>query len=153
MTMVGDALPSVDVHPAPERELGPIGIPMVDERLRDRLRDVHFGPWYSLVDAFELVPDVPGVVQLRAPSILRYPKGQSAMIHYACSPDHEPLSRFMSRQGRDILAHAARHGATLVRYGESEQPARDLARLLGNFTTRFGSPPLGNAVPHSATLP
>ena len=107
---------------------------------------MHFGPWYSLPDAIERAPDVAGVVQLRAAGILAYARGQSAMIYYACSPSDEPLSKFMMRCGRELLSHAENHGACLIRFGETEQPKRELARLLKNFETRFGSPPIGNAV-------
>jgi hypothetical protein len=99
------------------------------------------------------IPDVPGVVQLRAAAIFDYPRGKSAMIYYTCSPDSETLSNFMAQRGRDFLTHAAQCGATLIRYGESEQPARELARLLDGFASRFGSPPVGNAPPHSLLLP
>lgn len=107
---------------------------------------MHFGPWYALADAIERAPDTAGVVQLRAPIIFAYARGQSAMVYYGSSCDDEPLSAYMLRRGRDLLTHAEKHGACWIRYGETEQPERELSRLLKRFEARFGSPPVGNAV-------
>ncbi len=105
---------------------------------------MHFGPWYPLSEAIERAPGLPGVVQMRAEAIFGYPKGQSAMVYYTCSATEEPLREFMLRDGREFMPHAQRQGACLIRYGETEQPERELVRLLQNFATRFGSEPVGH---------
>ncbi len=106
---------------------------------------MHFGPWFSLNEALERAPETAGIVQLRAAAIFKYVKGQSAMVYYAASSSHESLRAFMERTGSDIISHARHHGASLIRFAETEQPERELARLLNSFALRFGSLPIGNA--------
>ena len=106
---------------------------------------MHFGPWYPLTEAIERAPGVPGVVQMRAEGIFGYSRGKSAMVYYTCSACEESMHEFMVRRGPELLSHAEKHGARLVRFGEAEQPERELARLLENFEGRFGSAPVGNA--------
>ncbi len=67
------------------------------------------------------------------------------MVYYASSSGQEALYAFMLRCGHDLLTHAEKHGACWIRYGETEQPERELLRLLKRFEVRFGSPPIGNA--------
>jgi hypothetical protein len=107
---------------------------------------MHFGPWFPLSEAIERALDVPGVVQMRAEAIFAYPRGQSAMVYYTCSPSTESLYGFMSRCGHEFLSHAETQGAHLIRYGEALRPQHELDRLLKSFETRFGSPPVGNLV-------
>ncbi len=81
---------------------------------------------------------------MRAESIFKYERGQSAMVYYTCSQDDEPLCDFMTRCGDAFVSHARANGACLIRYGETQNPKRELARLLRNFQDRFGSQPIGN---------
>lgn len=67
------------------------------------------------------------------------------MVYYTCSPGSQSMHEFVVRCGSEFLAHAEKHGACLIRFGEAEQPERELARLLRAFEGRFGSAPLGNA--------
>ena len=106
---------------------------------------MHFGPWFPLVEAVQHAPDAPGVVQARAAGIFAYARGQSAMVFYACSPGDESLREFMLGSGQDLLSHVEKCGGCLIRFGETDQPGRELSRLLQNFEGRFGSLPTGNA--------
>lgn len=105
---------------------------------------MHFGPWHSIDEAVEHAPDGGGIVQLRAEAIYAYARGQSAMVYYTSSAGHASLRALMERNGADIVADARRHGACFIRFGETEQPERELARLLRSFELRFGSLPIGN---------
>jgi hypothetical protein len=93
---------------------------------------------------------VPGVVQLRAKGIFAYARGQSAMVYYTCSGNQESMHEFMVRCSHRFLTHAEKHGACLIRFGETEQPDRELTRLLTDFERRFGSGPVANAASASS---
>jgi len=105
---------------------------------------MHFGPWHALAEAINNAPNTPGVIQTRAEAIFAYPKGQSAMVYYACSGPNQPLSEFMSQHGPELLARAEQQGACWIRFGEAPDPQRELSRLVKRFEERFGSRPIGN---------
>jgi hypothetical protein len=99
---------------------------------------VRFGPWYPLGEATTHAPAAEGVLQLRlADGLLDYPRGKSAMVHYAHAPDVRAAA----------LAFAAGYtGPALVcRHLDLEGEVVDLAtfhaKVLGEFVNRFGSRP------------
>jgi hypothetical protein len=99
---------------------------------------VRFGPWYPLADAGDHAPAEPGILQLRlATGLIDYPKGKSAMVHYAHVQDLRASA----------LALAAAHaGAGFVcRHLIEIDRATDLgtfyAKLRDEFVRRFGTPP------------
>ena len=89
-----------------------------------------FGRWIPLAEA--VAPDGPGVLEARVESLIEYPRGKSAMVHY---------------DGGDSLAAALdrlRAIATIplwVRFATVEKPQDQLARLLRDFEDRFGEKP------------
>ncbi len=97
-----------------------------------------------MADAINEAPNAPGVVQMRAEAIFAYQKGQSAMVHYACSAPDQTLREFMSRCGPNLLCKAEEHGARWIRFAEATKPEHELMRLLKRFEERFGSRPIGN---------
>ena len=105
---------------------------------------VNFGSWHDLVDASRLAPARPGVLQARAPALLTFPAGKSAMVLYASSGADETLQRYVDTRGAGSLARAATAGATLVRFGITPRPDAELTRLLDQFSARFGALPPGN---------
>jgi hypothetical protein len=99
---------------------------------------VRFGPWYPLAEAAAHAPAAEGVLQLRlADGVLDYPRGKSAMVHYAHAADIRAAA----------VAFAAGYtGPALVcRHLDPEGEAVDLAafhaKVLGEFVNRFGSSP------------
>jgi hypothetical protein len=100
---------------------------------------VRFGPWYPLAEAADHAPIEPGILQLRlATGLLDYPKGKSAMVHYAHVEDLRASA----------LGLAATHpGAVFVcRHLIEIDRATDLgtfyAKLRDEFVRRFGTPPI-----------
>jgi hypothetical protein len=97
-----------------------------------------FCPWYPLDDA-GLPPDAPGVFQVRAPALLDYPTGKTAMVHYEVARD---LRAAIARFAGD---HAGR--GWLCRHTVEMSPAdvddieSFFARLVRDFRARFGAPP------------
>lgn len=104
-----------------------------------------FGSWYPLAEVARNAPAGPGVFQVRvAEGLVDYPRGRSAMIHYEAAVD-------VRAAAADFAAHHrgapwwCRHTIepeTLVP-DEAEALA---ARLLRDFTTRFGRRPTIPAV-------
>jgi hypothetical protein len=100
---------------------------------------MRFGPWYPLADARDLAPAAEGVLQLRlATGLLDYPRGKSAMVHYAHAGDVRAAA----------MAWAASHGAEgiVCRHliegaGAPTAPAALYAKLMGEFVRRFGAAP------------
>ena len=96
-----------------------------------------FCRWYPLAEAAAHAPPAPGVLQLRVAhgTLLDYPGGKSAMIHYAAADDLRAAA----------TALAAAHAGTgwLCRHtdGEVADPGATLAALMDMFTRRFGTPP------------
>ncbi len=100
---------------------------------------MRFGLWYPLASAGDHAPPGPGILQLRlATGLLDYPRGKSAMVHYAHAPDLRAAA----------LALAAAHaGEGLVcRHLIEIDGATDLgtfyAKLRDEFVRRFGTPPV-----------
>lgn len=99
---------------------------------------MRFCPWYPLAAAGEHAPTGPGIVQLRlATGLLDYPRGKSAMVHYAHAHD--------MREAALVLA-AGHPGEHLVcRHLIEIEDATDLgafhAKLRDEFVRRFGTPP------------
>lgn len=99
---------------------------------------MRFGRWYPLADARDLAPGAEGVLQLRlASGLLDYPRGKSAMVHYAHAQDVRAAA----------MAWATSHGADgivcrhLIEGDGATAPAALYARLLDEFVRRFGAAP------------
>jgi len=99
---------------------------------------VRFGPWYPLAAAGDHAPGAPGILQLRlATGLLDYPRGKSAMVHYAHAQD--------VRAAALALAGAHPGGHLVCRHLIEIEEATDLgafhAKLRDEFVRRFGTPP------------
>ncbi|HEY0991710.1 MAG TPA: hypothetical protein VGD80_31875 [Kofleriaceae bacterium] len=99
---------------------------------------MRFGPWYPLADARDLAPAAEGVLQLRlASGLLDYPRGKSAMVHYAHAGD--------VRAAASAWAHAHGSAGIVCRHLIEIDAATDLmafyVKLSDDFVTRFGAPP------------
>jgi hypothetical protein len=99
---------------------------------------MRFGPWYPLAEARDLAPAAEGVLQLRlATGLLDYPRGKSAMVHYAHAADVRAAA----------LAWAAAHGSDgivcrhLIEGDGAAPPSALYARVVDDFVRRFGAPP------------
>jgi hypothetical protein len=99
---------------------------------------MRFGPWYPLADARDHTPGGEGVLQLRlAAGLLDYPRGKSAMVHYAHAVDLCGAA----------LAWAAAHRSDgiVCRHLIDAPATTDLAafctKLSDDFVRRFGCPP------------
>jgi hypothetical protein len=99
---------------------------------------MRFGPWYPLARARDRAPAAEGVLQLRlAAGLIDYPRGKSAMVHYAHAADVRAAA----------VAWADAHGADgilcrhLVEDDGATAPAALCARLVEDFVRRFGAPP------------
>ena len=93
---------------------------------------MRFCPWYPLTDAHACAPAEPGMLQLRlADGLIDYPRGKSAMVHYALVPDVRAAAIALARPG------------LLCRHLEGGDPRETYARLLAEFERRFGAPPGG----------
>jgi hypothetical protein len=108
---------------------------------------VRFGPWHPLERAAQTAPEQPGLLQARAPELLAFPRGRSAMVLYAASDEGESLADFVRGRGAPLCERAASLGARFVRYAAAARPAAELDRLLRQFTDRFGAPPPAQAPP------
>jgi len=98
-----------------------------------------FGRWQKLPAA--TVPRRRGVLQARvADGLVDYPTGKSAMVYYDADDD---LSQALMRLGAVVPPGAD----VLVRFAECADPRAELARLVDDFTRRFGSQPEWNAPP------
>ena len=92
-----------------------------------------FGRWQKLAAA--TMPRRRGVLQARlAEGLVDYPTGKSAMVYYDADDD---LSQALARLGARIPPGAD----ILVRFAECADPAGELARLVADFTRRFGAAP------------
>jgi hypothetical protein len=107
---------------------------------------VNFGTWYQLLEAPGAAPAAPGVLQARAERPLPYPRGKSAMVFYGASAAAEDLRGYVTGRGAADLRQAGDAGARFVRFGVTDRPQPELERLLGQFSSRFGAPPIGNTV-------
>lgn len=99
---------------------------------------MRFGPWYPLVDARDHVPAGEGVLQLRLARGLRdYPRGKSAMVHYAHAVDLPAAARDLGEihAGRDLWC---RH---LIEIEDATDLGAWCAKLRAEFVRRFGAQP------------
>ena len=104
---------------------------------------VRFCPWYPLAAAAAHAPAREGVLQLRvAAGLVDYPRGKSAMVHYAHARD--------VRAEAIALAASCADRELLCRHLEPDDGDRDgadfaavFARLHAEFARRFGAPPRG----------
>jgi hypothetical protein len=96
---------------------------------------MRFCPWYPLADADRHAPASGGVFQVRIPDgLLDYPTGKSAMIHYEAAGDlRAAIATFRA-------AHPVGVG-WLCRHTSEDGSVELHARLLRDFTSRFGTPP------------
>lgn len=97
---------------------------------------MRFGAWHLLDAAADWLPAAPGVLQVRLrEGLVRYPRGKSAMIHYAGSADLRELTAALaaSHPGAPWLCRAS--------LGPCHDPAAAVARLLAEFDERFGACP------------
>jgi hypothetical protein len=98
---------------------------------------MQFGPWYPLAEARDRAPAAEGVWQLRiAAGLLDYPRGKSAMVHYAHAPDVRAAAIAWADRGADGIL--CRH---LIDIDGDTDLVAFYARLVDEFTRRFGAPP------------
>lgn len=105
---------------------------------------MRFGPWISVAERAASAPEVAGVLQVRGDGLLAYPRGRSAMLLYAPSGPARTLRGFLGElpaADAAALERALALGARWIRFGASVTPEVDCARLLAQFTERFGAPP------------
>jgi hypothetical protein len=102
------------------------------------MKGMRFGPWYPLAEARDLAPAADGVLQLRlASGLLDYPRGKSAMVHYAHAGDVRAAASAWA------LAHGAA-GIVCRHLIEIDDPTDLVAfynKLSDDFARRFGAPP------------
>ncbi|MBZ5708325.1 hypothetical protein [Nannocystis pusilla] len=95
-----------------------------------------FGPWHPLSTAAAQLPAAPGVLQVRLrEGLVRYPRGKSAMIHYAGAADLSRLAAALA------ASHPAAEWMCRASVGPCAEPMLAAARLLAEFDERFGSCP------------
>ena len=99
---------------------------------------MRFGPWYPLADARDHAPQAEGVWQLRlASGLVDYPRGKSAMVHYAHATDvRADATAWAAAHGRDGLV--CRH---LIEIDGATDLMAFYVKLAGDFLRRFGAPP------------
>src|SRR5690348_14520238 len=99
-----------------------------------------FGRWYPLRDAAAHAPAAEGVLQVRlAEGLVDYPRGKSAMVHYAHAEDVRAAALALAAHVGDELGRTllARH----LEPGDPGEPAEIHAKVLAEFVRRFGAPP------------
>ncbi|HET6613046.1 MAG TPA: hypothetical protein VFG83_13705 [Kofleriaceae bacterium] len=101
---------------------------------------MEFSRWIPLADAASMAPAGAGAFQVRvATGLLAYPRGKSAMVHYAAAADMP--------QAVAAFAAAHRDRPWLVRFAinmtaaERRDPEAAMAALVARFQARFGAPP------------
>ena len=97
---------------------------------------MRFSAWYEADEIERRAPAGSGVFQVRAPTLLDYPAGRSAMVHYGRGDELRSV----------MLAWAARHGRPGWRYRHAQElgsktPEQVLTQLERRFLARFGAPP------------
>ena len=91
------------------------------------------------------IPEQPGVLQVRAPELLAYPRGKSAMVLYAATPAGTTLRAFVATGAGGRLERARAAGGALVRFATAADPGLALELLVRRFVERFGAPPVADA--------
>lgn len=122
---------------------------------------MHFGAWLPLEEALRAAPDAeqqtlpdgPGVFQLRVEKgLLRYPRGQSAMVAYGAGSDvRAALAALLAGP---VGEHARHLGPLLCRFAAPDPhsaPQEHLRRLHERFQAQFGCLPLAEATAAAAT--
>ncbi len=99
---------------------------------------MEFCPWYPLDGGAAHAPAAPGVFQVRAPELLDYPRGKTAMVHYERASD--------VRAAVDAFARAHAGRGWLCRHLE-DVPEAFYAKLVRDFEQRFGCAPTPSPVP------
>ena len=102
---------------------------------------MRFCPWYPLAEAASRAPAGEGVLQLRVASgLVDYPRGKSAMVHYAHAGDVRATALALARdKGGELLCrHLEAEGSEVI------DMAAAFARLVGEFERRFGARPGGS---------
>jgi hypothetical protein len=99
---------------------------------------MRFGPWYALAEAGDLAPADAGVLQLRlASGLLDYPRGKSAMVHYAHAGDvRAAASTWALAHGSEGIV--CRH---LIEIDGATDRVAFYDKLSEDFVRRFGAPP------------
>lgn len=101
---------------------------------------MRFGSWYPLADAAQLAPPAPGVFQVRvAEGLVDYPRGKSAMIHYQAALDVRAAAAGFAEAHRGATWWC-RHTIEPEALAPADAEAL-AARLLRDFTVRFGTAP------------
>lgn len=97
-----------------------------------------FCPWYPLAEATDHAPGSPGVFQVKIQrGLIDYPRGKSAMIHYAFASDlQREIATWAAGQGADAAGWVCRHLA-----GDAAAMELEYRTLISRFATRFGAPP------------
>ena len=100
---------------------------------------MRFCPWYPLAEAASRAPAAEGVLQVRVEhGLVDYPRGKSAMVHYALSADVRAAAIALAgeRAGELLLCrHLEAEGS------EALDAAGTFTRLLAEFERRFGARP------------
>jgi hypothetical protein len=101
---------------------------------------MRFCAWYPLDEAASHAPAERGVLQVRVRAedgLLAYPSGKSAMVHYELADDVRAAAVAFARghAGRGWLC---RH---TIEVAAADDVAAHHARLVRDFTTRFGARP------------
>ena|ERR1700760_530986 len=104
---------------------------------------MRFCPWYPIAEARDRAPAGEGVFQLRlASGLLDYPRGKSAMVHYAHAANvAAAVETWAEAHGEPASAREQ----LLCRHLIENDPATDLAqfhaKLSDEFVRRFGAIP------------
>ncbi|MBK9036923.1 MAG: hypothetical protein IPL61_37670 [Myxococcales bacterium] len=99
---------------------------------------MEFGRWYPLTAAAAHAPPGPGVFQVRVrDGLIDYPRGKSAMVHYAAAPDVRAAARDLAAAHPDA-DWLCRH---LVDLADPAAAATLATKLVRDFTARFGRAP------------
>src|SRR5690606_39090323 len=103
-----------------------------------------FSGWFPLTpdSVDDAAPRRPAAVQVRqAIGLVRYPRGQSAMVYYVYAAD-DAAKALQKVFADELAAPGARgHGALWFRFLEGENAREVLEALYGEFVARFGAPP------------
>jgi hypothetical protein len=104
---------------------------------------MRFCPWYPLALADRHAPTTAGMFQVRiSDGLIDYPSGKSAMVHYQLAAELRPaIAAFRAELGRRDAGHdwLCRH--TVEGPADPIAAAELHARLVRDFTARFGSAP------------
>ena len=98
-----------------------------------------FCPWYPLDDGAAHAAAGAGVFQVRAPDLLDYPSGKTAMVHYQLARDvrAEVAAFAAAHRGR---GWSCRHTIEMSP-ADVDEIAAFFARLVREFRVRFGCEP------------